>query len=125
MVERVQADVNNSIAVPFLFIYYRPTVHTAFNYESSNDVVPNFCNFIDKFDISQNNIYEKNKFEVKKLSNDSYDRLWWEKINDGPKALTYATFKCNVKFKKYLDQIKIGKQDCPIKIPIFEPQSIN
>ena len=85
------------------------TVHTAFNYESSNDVAPNFCKFIEKFDIFHNNVYEKSKSEVKQLCNDSYDRLWWEKIKDSPKALTYATFKCNVKFEKYLDQIKIGK----------------
>ena len=85
------------------------TVTVAYEFESINGINPNFCCFVDKFDLNCPNIYEKSKLELNRICQDSYDRFWREKINESPKAVSYATFKRTVHYEKYLDQIKNPK----------------
>ena len=85
----------------------RPTsaVYSAYEFESTNDITPNFCNFIDKFDLNCDNIFETSKSKLNKLCLDSYDRYWWGEIGNSPKATTYVTFKRSIKCERYLSQI--------------------
>ena len=89
-------------------IKQRPTstVYTAFCFESTNNISPNFCSFIEKQDLNCNTIYEKSKYMLTKTCQDSYDRFWGEQINNSPKATSYVTFKKAVSYEKYLDQIE-------------------
>ena len=83
------------------------TVYAAYDYELHNDVSPNFCTFIEKFDLNlQNNV---NKNSLKKICQDTYDRRWWEEIINSPKATSYAKFKNNVKWERYLNQVGNSK----------------
>ena len=92
-------------------IKQRPTstIYTAFSFESENDVSPNFCNFVEKFHLNSATIYNKSKSELAKICHDSYDRFWWNQINNSPKAITYINFKRTVYYEKYLDQIENEK----------------
>ena len=85
------------------------TAYTAFIFESRNDVNPNFCTFVEKHDLNCINIHEKSKSMLTKICQDSYDRFWWEQINNSPKATSYVTFKRTVNYEKYLDQIENAK----------------
>lgn len=85
------------------------TVNAAYDFESTNGINPNFCSFVDKFDLNCPNIYEKSKLELNRICQGSYDRFWWKKINESPKAVSYATFQRTVHYEKYLDQIKNPK----------------
>ena len=83
------------------------TVYAAYDYESHNDVNPNFCTFIEKFDLNLQNVVNKNM--LKKICQDTYDRRWWEEIINSPKATSYAKFKNNVKWESYLNQVENSK----------------
>ena len=83
------------------------TVYAAYDYELHNDVNPNFCTFIEKFDLHLQNDVTKNI--LKKICQDSYDRRWGEEISDSPKATSYAKFKSNVKWESYLNQVENSK----------------
>ena len=87
------------------------TVHTALVFECNNDTTPNFSNFLQKFDLDFPSILEKNKFDVRNICQDAYDRVWWEQINQSSKASTYVTFKTTVFYEKYFDKIKNGKKN--------------
>ena len=89
-------------------IMQRPdaTVHTAFVYECNNDTVPNFSNFLQKFDLDFPNILEKSELNIQKNCWEAYDRFWWEQINNSSKASSYITFKTTVCYEKYFDLIQ-------------------
>ena len=82
------------------------TVFTAFNFESGNNLNPNFCNFLEKFDLNNITIFGKSKTQLTKICQDSYDRFWLNQINNSPKAITYVKFKTTVNYGKYLDQVE-------------------
>ena len=82
------------------------TVFSAFSFECKNDVNPNFCKFIETHNLNNIDIYEKNKFTLTKICQDSYDRFWWDQLNNSPKAISYARFKRTIKYENYLDQIE-------------------
>ena len=71
------------------------TVYTAFVFESRNQVTPNSCSFLGKFDLNCINIFEKSKFQLTKICQYSYDSFWWKQINDSPKTISYVTIKKN------------------------------
>ena len=85
------------------------TVFSAFNFELNNDTSPNFSSFVKKFDLECNTIYEKSKNDLNKLCVGNYDRFWWTQINNSSKASSYITFKRNICYENYLDQIKNEK----------------
>ena len=88
------------------------TVSLAYDFESRKDVIPNFCTFLDQFDLNHGhniNIDElcgKSKSEVKRLCNSNYDRYWSRALKDSSKACSYVQFKQNICFEKYLYSIK-------------------
>ena len=78
----------------------------AWKFETNNDTLPNFVSFINKFNLRHNDIIEANKYEVKRACHDYYDRFWSVGLQNSPKAISYKTFKSNVKFESYLHQLK-------------------
>ena len=84
--------------------WHSSAVYTAFVAER-NQIIPNFCSFLGKFDFNCINIFEKSKFQLTKIFQDSYDRFWWKQINDSPKAISSVTIKRIVTYEKYLHQI--------------------
>ena len=68
-------------------------VFQAWKFESNNDILPNFILFLAILNINLNDIIEVNKYKVKKICHDSYDRLWRSCLYDSPKAISYAMFK--------------------------------
>ena len=85
-------------------------VYKAWEFESNNNILPNFITFIDKFNLNNNDIInEGNKRKVKKTCYDNYDRFWKTEIDNSPKALSYKTFKANVNFENYLYEVKSVK----------------
>ena len=68
-------------------------------------VTLNFCSFLGNFDLNGINIFEKSKFQLTKICQDSYDRFWWKQINDSPKVISYVTIIRTVTYEKYVDQI--------------------
>ena len=81
------------------------TVYTAYRFESENDIQPNFCTFLNKYNFNCANIHEKSKYEIAKICSDSYGRLWWDLINESPKAISFVKFKRTIIYEKYLDKI--------------------
>ena len=81
-------------------------VYEALEYETNNDVTPNFMAFINKFNFDDNDITEANKTKIKKICNDYYDRFWREEIDKSPKAISYKTFKVNISLENYLYLVK-------------------
>ena len=79
-------------------------VNVAFQCELN--VEPNTVALLNKFELNANDLYDKSKFQVKKICDDNYDRYWSRTISESPKALSYNLFKNNVCFEKYLSQIK-------------------
>ena len=51
------------------------------------------------------------RFELTKICQDGYDRLWREQVKNNPKATCYVTFKRTVNYEKYLDQIENAKHN--------------
>ena len=76
-------------------------VFQAWKFESNNDILPNFILFLTKFNINLNDIIEVNKYKVKKICHDPYDRFWKSCLHDSPKAISYVMSKKNVKFESY------------------------
>ena len=51
-------------------------VFQAWKFESNNDILPNFILYRKQFNMNLNDIIEVNKYKVKKICHDSYDRFW-------------------------------------------------
>ena len=85
------------------------TVYSSFDFESKNDHKPNFCSFIKNFDFIGDSVFERSKSDLTRVCHDNYDRFWWGEINNSPKARTFLTFKQNVVYEKYLNQIENHK----------------
>ena len=85
------------------------TVYSAFKFESSNVFTPNFNLFISKFNINQYELETLSRNKIKQTCNDFYDRYWWIKILDSPKATSYASFKNSICLEKYLHEINNHK----------------
>ena len=79
-------------------------VNVTFNYELGTE--SNMVTFLDKFDLNANDLCKKSKFALEKICNNNYDRYWSRVVNESPKALSYALFKNNVHFEKYLSQVR-------------------
>ena len=62
--------------------------------------------FLQKFDLNIDELYNKSKFQAKKICHYNYDRHWSRAVSESPKALSYVLFKNNVGFEKYLYQVK-------------------
>lgn len=71
-----------------------------------SQILPHFTTFINKFNLNFIDIIEKNKYEIKRTCHDYYDRFWRLGLHDSPKAISYVTFKNNIKFESYLLQVK-------------------
>ena len=82
---------------------------TALQFETQNNITPNFCLFIDKFNLDGNNILNSKKHVLNKICIGNYDRYWLEEINHSPKAISYATFKTTIYLEKYLFLVKNTK----------------
>ena len=85
------------------------TVHAAFQFENANREVPNFTKFISKIFPSQNDVECLSRSDTRKRLNDLYDRHWWSKLLDSPKAICYASIKNTVFLEKYLYTIDNSK----------------
>ena len=82
--------------------------HSALVYETKNHD-PNcdnnsFFNFLEKFNLDQNIVNEP-KSKIKKICNDTYDRLWKNEINNpNSKAISYCEYKNTIHLEPYLYQ---------------------
>ena len=85
--------------------------HSAYNFETKNDLIPNFCVYLNKFNLGDQNIYDLQKSKVSSIcqSQNNYDRRWCINIKDSPKAITYGMYKNTVFFEKYLYEIENRK----------------
>ena len=81
-------------------------VYEALEFETKNDINPNFCTFINKFQLNSEELLVKEKHAVNTICRDNYDRYWCVEIRNSPKALSYATFKNTVYLEKYLYEVK-------------------
>ena len=50
-------------------------IFQAWKFESNNDILPNFILFLTKFNLNLNDIIEVNKYKVRRICHDSYDRV--------------------------------------------------
>ena len=98
------------------------SVYCAFNFESENVMPPNFTTFISKFIPNQRELESLSRSDVRKACNDLYDRYWWPKILDSPKAISYASFKNTVFLEKYL--YTINNLKLKIAHHVFDSQII-
>lgn len=81
--------------------------HSAYEFETKNDVAPNFNTFVNKFDLTgDEGIIGKSNNEIKKICQHYYDRCWKVNITESPKAILYKEFKTNVSLEKYLTDVK-------------------
>ena len=83
--------------------------YSAFEYEINNDIVPNFNSYINKFNLSDQDLYAVSKFKVSVICQENYDRRWGVYIENSPKAVSYGMFKTTVYFEKYLYKIRSTK----------------
>ena len=83
--------------------------YSAYVYEINNNVVPNFNNYVNKFNISNQNINAMKKHDVSSIYQENYDRRWGVYIRNSTKAISYSIFKNTVYFEKYLYQIRNTK----------------
>ena len=81
-------------------------VNTAFEFETSNDVNPNFCDFVENFNLINTELFDVEKRALHYLCRDSYDRIWKAEIMESPKALSYKLIKYSVFPEKYLFVVK-------------------
>ena len=84
-------------------------VSTTLQLEAQNNITPNFCLFIGKFNLDGNNILESKKQLLNKMCTGNYDRYWLGEINHSPKAMSYAMFKTTIYSEKYLILVKNTK----------------
>ena len=84
-------------------------VNTAFQFESQNNIMPNFCLFIDKFNFDRIDLLDPRKNKLTKICIGNYDRYWSQELNNSPKAISYATFKSTICMEKYLILVKNSK----------------
>ena len=81
-------------------------VNTALEFETQNDSLPNFCHFVNNFNVNNEDFANVSKYVVNKKSQDNYDRIWWTLINESPKADAYVMVKRSIFPEKYLFQVK-------------------
>ena len=83
--------------------------YSAYKFELTNEEVPNFHSYINKFNLSNQDIYTLTKKQVNNICLNDYDRRWCIKIRESPKAISYGIFKTTVFYEKYLSEIKNKK----------------
>ena len=76
--------------------------YSAYDFETKNNIIPNFYNYICKFDLCAHDLYTDQKSNVDIICQHNYDRCWGVNIKDSPKAISYVLFKNTVFFEKYL-----------------------
>ena len=82
-------------------------VYSALDYESNNEIAPNFSKYIDKFNLmNSQEILNKTKANMKIICQNNYDRYWLLKLGESPKAISYTKIKPNVYLEKYLHEVK-------------------
>ena len=81
----------------------------ALNYESTNVMMPNFLLFFRSFDIDLSTVTNWSKNVIKNKCIDIYDKYWWNKLLNSPKALTYVLFKTEIRFEPFLALVKNHK----------------
>ena len=82
---------------------------TAFDFECRNNVRPNFCLFVNNFNLNNEDVFNANKRELSRICRDNYDRIWWTLINESPKAVSYMMFKKTIFPEKYLFYVTNSK----------------
>ena len=82
------------------------TAYTAFEFETANAVAPNFNSYISKIVPNPSELELLSRSDLIKRLNDVYDRYWWSKLLDSPKAISYVSFKNTVFLEKYLYTIE-------------------
>ena len=83
--------------------------YSAYEFESTNEEIPNFHSYINKFNLSDQDIYTLPKKKISNICLNDYDRRWCIKIRESPKAISYGIFKTTVFYEKYLSEIKNKK----------------
>ena len=82
------------------------TAKSALQFESRNNTTPNFCSYLEKFNIDLNNFDTAKNHEINRACLENYDRQWSGEINHSPKAISYLRFKNSILLEKYLWQVK-------------------
>ena len=81
--------------------------YSALEFERNNDVGPNFCNYINKFQLmNDQEMLKETKGKIKIICQNKYDRDWLSKISESPKAISYCKIKYNVSLENYLYEVK-------------------
>ena len=78
-------------------------------HEINNNIVPNINTYLNKFNLSDQDINEMEKHKVRSICQENYDRQWGIYIKNSPKSVSYRTFKNTVYFEKYLYLIRNTK----------------
>ena len=102
-------DINFKVLCYIMSIMERKEdiVYSLLNFERGNQVKPNFYLYLNKFELPLNEItLDENKHKLKIKCQDYYDRIWYSKIMESPKAISYCKFKYTVYLEKYLYKVK-------------------
>ena len=78
--------------------------------ENSDNVLPNFLNYADRFNLSTQHLLNTNRDVSKKACHKMCDNLWWSEIVKSPKAASYILFKNDVCMEDYLYIVKNSKE---------------
>ena len=92
------------------------TVFDAFNYEHQNNVSPNIFTFLTKFESNKLNIELMSRQNYRKYLTEIYDRYWWSKLLESPKACTYSTIKNRVCLETYFGTMSETKHKIGLKL---------
>ena len=80
--------------------------YSAYEFELTNEEIPNFHSYVNKFNLNDQDIYTLPKKQINNICLNDYDRRWCIKIRESPKAISYGIFKTTVFYEKYLSEIK-------------------
>lgn len=82
-------------------------VYSALEFEKNNEITPNFCLYLNKFNpICSEVAVNAPKGKIKAVLQNDYDRFWHSLIMDSPKAITYSKIKYNPYLENYLYSVK-------------------
>ena len=91
-------------------------VNTALQFQTQNNITRNFCLFLDKFNLDENNLPGSKRNELTKICKENYDRYSSQEINHGPEAISYATIKNTIYLEKYLILVRNTKHRIALRL---------
>lgn len=71
-------------------------------YEAGNTDSPNFCKYIENFNLDINDLIHKSKPNIDKICDGNYDRFWKRQISESSKAISFNKYKTAIALEKHL-----------------------